>query len=408
MMGKESPLLGAAVPVVAGKYRLLSSIGRGGMGEVFVAEDLRSRHTVAIKVLSGQTLSPKDVRRFVREARVMVRLRSEHVARVFDIGKLNSEQPFIVMEHLRGQDFGRLLQRCGRFAVEDAVASIIQASRALAEAHAMGIVHRDLKPSNLFLTHGLDGRCVVKVLDFGISMLPEELDERLTASADVFGTPEYMSPEQARSAKQVDARTDIWSLGLILAEFISGIPVCKGAMQRAMLAHDAGDAMPNLHLEGTGTPPEVEAVIRRCLQKNPSDRYQNVAELVEALRPFAGSGAPFAALSVGRIGDEASRHPDAVTRDAVTQDASTLVKGAGENRPRRAFHLSRGLKWLLVVALAALDVTLTTPFARTDTSSSSAPAKAPQAVAAAGTKSVPRFANRARSLRSPSGDQRAE
>src|SRR5258708_18861122 len=271
---------GSATQVVDGKYRLLSSIGRGGMGEVFVAEHLPSRRTVAVKVLSATTVSRKDVRRFVREARVMVRLRGEHVARVLDVGKRNSEQPYIVMEYLRGQDFSRLLQTLGRLCVEDAVACVIQASSALAEAHSMGIVHRDLKPSNLFLTYGPDGRCIVKVLDFGISMAPDELEwERITASTDVFGTPEYMSPEQARSAKQVDARSDIWSLGLILAECISGMPVCTGAMQRAMLASNGAGPIPNLRLEGTGTPPELERVIRRCLQKNPRDRYQNVAEL---------------------------------------------------------------------------------------------------------------------------------
>src|SRR5258708_26998578 len=199
------------------------------------------------------------------------------------------------MEHLRGQDFGRLLQTYGRLSVEDAVASIIQASRALAEAHPMGIVHRDLKPSNLFLTHGPDGHCIVKVLDFGISMISEELGwERITASADVFGTPEYMSPEQTRSAKQVDARTDIWSLGLILAECLSGIPVCKGATQLAMLANASEDWSPNLHLEGTGAPPEREAVIPRCLKKAPCKRDQNAAKLVDALSPFSTSDRHFA------------------------------------------------------------------------------------------------------------------
>jgi serine/threonine-protein kinase len=304
----------SATQVFAGKYRLLTSVGRGGMGEVFVAEHLLSRHIVAIKLLSATTLNPKNVKRFVREARVMARLRGRHVARILDIGKLCSGQPYIVMEHLRGQDFARLLETCGPLGVEDAVASIIQASRALAEAHPMGIVHRDLKPSNLFLTHGPDGHCIVKVLDFGISMISEELGwERITASADVFGTPEYMSPEQTRSAKQVDARTDIWSLGLILAECLSGIPVCKGATQLAVLANASEDWRPNLHLEGTGAPPELEAVIRRCLKKDPCKRYQNVAKLVDALSPFATSDRHFASLSAGPVDHESLKHQNATT-----------------------------------------------------------------------------------------------
>ena len=305
--------------MIAGKYRLLASIGRGGMGEVYVAEHLFSRRTVAIKVLSERLLSKKDIRRFLREARVMLRLDSEHVARVLDVGKLNSKQPYIVMEHLRGQDLDHLLRTRGRLDVPDAVACTLQAASALAEAHAIGVVHRDLKPSNLFLAQGPDGHAVVKVLDFGISLASDGADfERITASADVFGTPEYMSPEQTRSAKQVDARTDIWSLGLILAECLSGTPVFMGAMQVAMLAGAAREWMPNLHLEGTGTPRELENVIRRCLRKNPDHRYQSAAELVRALRPFA-SAESLAKLAAGPVAPRPSDDASATTRDATTR-----------------------------------------------------------------------------------------
>ncbi len=314
----------AATPILAGRYKLLTSIGSGGMGEVFVAEHLPSRQIVAIKLLSATLLSPRHVARFVREARVMLRLRGRHVARIIDVGRVDSKQPYIVMEHLEGQDFARLLQTCGRLGIEDAVGSVIQASSALAEAHAMGIVHRDLKPSNLFLTRGPDGRFMVKVLDFGISMIPEELGwDRITASAEVFGTPEYMSPEQARSAKQVDARTDIWSLGLILAECLSGIPVFKGAMQLAALAEGTGDPVLDLHLEATDVPPDLEAVIRRCLEKEPGDRYQDVAELAKALSPFARREALLSGLSVAPIAHSPSQHDDTATLDQVTHESRT-------------------------------------------------------------------------------------
>src|SRR5260221_8466459 len=165
------------------------------------------------------------------------------------------------MQHLPGRDFACLVGEHDRLTVEEAVASIVQASSALDEAHALGIVHRDLKASILFLTQRPDGRWFVKVLDFGISKMREEQDEGITASGDVFGTPAYMSPEQVRSSKHVDARTDIWSLGLILAECLSGQPVFQGSAQLGILAGGAKAKAPDLHLSGLGVPRGLEKVI---------------------------------------------------------------------------------------------------------------------------------------------------
>jgi serine/threonine-protein kinase len=271
------------------------------------------------------------------------------------------------MEHLRGRDFGYLIETMGRLTVEEAVTSILQASKALAEAHALGIVHRDLKPSNLFLTQRHDDRWFVKVLDFGVSKVPEEQGgECITATADVFGTPAYMSPEQTRSAKLVDARTDIWALGLILAECLSGKPVYEGSTDLAILTAIAAGAPPNLHLEGSGTPVELENVIRRCLRKNPDDRYQSVEELARDLLPFAKSDSIYTRNPFGPILEADSRSLDATTR-TVKRSKPAL---AATRRMRKR------VLWLAAAALPlALGATLLARPGRTDVSASRAAAQ---------------------------------
>ncbi len=312
--------------IIAGKYRLLGLLGQGGMAEVFVAEHVGLRHTVAIKVLSAKTaVDPQIVARFLQEARATVRLSSEHVARVLDVGTLDSGLPYIVMEHLEGQDFARRIDTEGPFSIEDTVASILQVCAALAEAHAMGIVHRDLKPSNLFWTERPDGRPFVKVLDFGIAKIHEQCGgQGITTTNDVFGTPAYMSPEQIRSAKAVDARADIWSLGLILAECITGRPVYEAATKFGVLTAIIADPLPNLHLVRAGAPPALERVILRCLQKDPEQRHQDVTKLANALLPFSRDQSIWVS-GIRRTVDEAT---DAVTIDARTTKLKRRVPKA--------------------------------------------------------------------------------
>jgi serine/threonine-protein kinase len=338
------------------------------MGEVVLAQHVTLRHTVAIKLLAPHTVSRQNLARFVREARVMVRLCSQHVARVLDIGTLESGLPYIVMEHLQGRDFGYLIEAMGRLTVEEAVTSVLQASKALAEAHALGIVHRDLKPSNLFLTQRHDDRWFVKVLDFGVSKIPEEQGgECITATADVFGTPAYMSPEQTRSAKLVDPRTDIWSLGLILAECLSGKPVYDGATELAVLTAIAAGPPPNLHLQGTGTPVELEAVIRRCLRKNPDDRYQNVEELARDLMPFA-PGSTYTRNPFGPIADAQTGFHEAATRP---MKRSERPSPAPRRTPKRAAWMAAAILPLV------LGASLLPRPRTTDMSASAAAATAP-------------------------------
>ena len=336
--------------LVAGKYKVLGLLGRGGMAEVYAAEHLQLHHTVAIKFLSPRAdFNSQMITRFLQEARATVRLTSEHVTRVLDLGTLDSGLPYIVMEHLEGHDFNHLIETRGRFSVTETVASIVQACEALAEAHAMGVVHRDLKPSNLFLTQRPDDRWFVKVLDFGIAKIHEECGgQGITTTSDVFGTPSYMSPEQIRSAKQVDARTDIWSLGLILAECLTGKAVYRGPTKFGILTAIVADPVPSLHLEEVGAPPELEEVIVRCLQKDPADRYQSVAELAQALLPFAGDESASVAKRIGRMVEDASargQQSAVVTLDAMEMTARRRV-------PKRiAWFAAAGLLVAVAVSL---------------------------------------------------------
>ncbi|HEX7839815.1 MAG TPA: serine/threonine-protein kinase, partial [Kofleriaceae bacterium] len=210
--------------VLAAKYRVDRVLGAGGMGVVVAATHLQLDQVVALKFVRTEALhNPEIVGRFEREARAAVRLKSEHAARIIDVGRLESGSPYIVMEYLEGQDLAQLLEQRRSLPVSIACDYIIQACDAIAEAHSLGIVHRDLKPGNLFLARTSHGQQVIKVLDFGISKTQGPAgDVNMTRTQAMLGSPGYMSPEQMRAAKSVDSRTDIWSLGVILYELVAG------------------------------------------------------------------------------------------------------------------------------------------------------------------------------------------
>jgi serine/threonine-protein kinase len=284
--------------VVDTKYRVESVLGAGGMGIVVAARHIQLGHTVAIKFLRPEALQDgAAASRFLREARAAVAITSEHVARVLDLGTLPTGSPYIVMEHLLGHDLSVALQESGPFAVSDAVGAVLQACEALAEAHARGIVHRDLKPSNLFVVRRVDGSALVKVLDFGISRAPElgtagGSHPSLTKSGFMIGSPAYMSPEQIRNAKSVDARADVWALGVILYELLSGTPPFAGETLGEVLAKVIADPPLPLRDARPEVPEGLAQLIGRCLERDPARRVQSVAELAAALRSFAGSGQP--------------------------------------------------------------------------------------------------------------------
>jgi serine/threonine-protein kinase len=280
--------------LVAGKYRIQQMLGRGGMGVVMAALHEHLNQHVALKFLTDEAYQqPEAVTRFLREARSAVQIQSEHVARVMDVGTLESGAPYIVMEYLRGLDLKEVSTRRGPLPIHEAVDYVLQACDAVAEAHSLGIVHRDLKPSNLFLTERPDGSPLVKVLDFGISKAlnggrgGETSKQQMTASAAIMGSPQYMSPEQIRSSKNVDARADVWALGTILHELLAGTPAYVADTVPGLLAMIVADPPPPLSSSRPDAPPELEAIILRCLEKDRERRFASVAEFARALERFA-------------------------------------------------------------------------------------------------------------------------
>ena len=278
--------------ILAGKYRVERVLGQGGMGVVVAARHVELDELVALKFLLPEALSePEAVARFLKEARAAVRIKSEHVARVHDVGQLDSGAPYIVMEYLEGSDLGGLLRKRPSLPVEDVIDYVLQACEAIANAHSLGIVHRDLKPSNLMLVVRSDGSECIKVLDFGISKVSSiggrESSMNMTKTAAVLGSPLYMSPEQMMSARDVDGRTDIWALGTILYELLTGKPPFMADTLPALGVMIATKQAPSIRTLRPEVPPGVEAVAMCCLEKSREQRYANVAELAQALAPFA-------------------------------------------------------------------------------------------------------------------------
>jgi serine/threonine-protein kinase len=286
--------------ILAGKYKVERVLAHGGMGVVVAAIHQQLEQRVALKFLLPEEMKNEGtVGRFLLEAKAAVRLRSEHVARVLDVGTADTGSPYIVMEYLEGRDLSAILADGEPMSVTSAVSYVLQACEAVAEAHALGIVHRDLKPANLFLTHRADGTPCVKVLDFGVSKLVGR-DLNMTKTNAVIGTPFYMAPEQLRSSRDADVRSDIWALGMVLYELLTGnvaferdtLPeLCMAIM--TMPTPAPRDKRPDI-------PPALEAVILRALAKEPAQRYPTLAELARALAPFSPLG-PASEKRIGRV-----------------------------------------------------------------------------------------------------------
>ena len=267
-----------------GKYRVEAILGHGGMGVVAECTHLTLNERVAVKMLRQDVLMDQDaVSRFIREAQAAVKLKSEYVARVSDVGTFENGVPYMVMEFLEGHDLGELLKQRGVLPIQWAVELMLQTAEALAEAHSLGIVHRDVKPTNLFVTWRPDGTSLIKVLDFGISKSPMGTDMQLTQTQSLLGTPAYMSPEQMRSARLVDTRTDIWSLGTVFYEILEGRRPFEAESFSEMCVKVAVDPPAPM----VNTPPGLQQVIMRCLAKSPEQRYSTMADVGRDLVPYA-------------------------------------------------------------------------------------------------------------------------
>ncbi|WP_437996620.1 protein kinase [Sorangium sp. So ce185] len=306
----QQPAVPSGVPVpgdvLAGKYRIERVLGAGGMGVVLAAWHLVLERRVAVKFLLPEAAALPDASaRFLREARAAAALDGQHIARVLDVGTLDSGAAYMVLEHLVGDDLGHVLQTRGPLPLAEAADYLLQACEAIAEAHARGIIHRDLKPKNLFLTRRPDGTPLLKVLDFGLSKFVATGDSvkeaSLTATGLIMGSIHYMSPEQIRSLKFAHVRTDIWALGVILYRMLTGRHPFEGDSVTAVTAAIMMDTPVSVTVLRPDVPPAVAALVSRCLVKDPNARVQSVTEIARVLAPFGTHRARLAFESIDRL-----------------------------------------------------------------------------------------------------------
>jgi serine/threonine-protein kinase len=329
--------------VVLKKYRVERLLGMGAMGIVAEATHLGLDQRVAIKfMLPGKDPGGDQYARFIREARASVRLTSPHVARVLDVGALDSGAPYMVMELLQGRDLEAVLRERGPLPIDEAAELILQACEAVAEAHAIGIVHRDLKPANLFLTRTKSGLPCVKVIDFGISKASNDT-LKLTQREEILGSPLYMSPEQMRSSAAVDARSDVWALGATLYQLIAGTTPFDARVIQELCAKVWFEPYTPLAQRRPDAPPAFDqGVIARCLEKDREKRFQSALDLARALAPYAppraagyvervaaalGDPAEAARAAVELAATEAARAPLGSTARAVVSQAEKAATG---------------------------------------------------------------------------------
>jgi serine/threonine-protein kinase len=278
--------------IVAGKYRVTTMVGRGGMGSVWEGVHLTLGTRVAIKFIDSEHAKSKEAQsRFVNEARAAAKLRSKHVVQVYDHGITEDGRPYIVMEFLAGEPLDRRLDRLGALALQETASIIGQICRALSRAHEAGIVHRDLKPENVFIIHDEDdAHEVVKVVDFGIAKFTDNAlgMSSATRTGSVLGTPYYMSPEQARGLRSVDHRADLWSIGVIAFRCVAGRLPFEGEAIGDLLVKICTAPLPVPSQSVPGLPPAFDAWFARALGREPSERFQSALELADGLAQVAG------------------------------------------------------------------------------------------------------------------------
>ncbi len=291
--------------LLLGKYLLEGPLGEGGMGVVYAASHVLLGQRVAVKLIRPEyAVSRESVGRFLNEARAAACIESEHVARVLDVGMLDGGLPYMVLEYLDGVDLAGALETRGPLPIADVADHLLQAIEAIAHAHAAGIIHRDLKPSNIFLARRPDGTSRVKVLDFGISKITGTGDgaaANITRTNAILGSPAYMPPEQLRDAKSVDHRSDIWALGVVAYELLTGHMPFNADNAVALFAAIQEAEPTSVRQWRADVSAELDAIIMKCLRRLPEDRFASVTELGFALAPFGTGVATTACASSNRI-----------------------------------------------------------------------------------------------------------
>ncbi len=315
------------IEIVAGRYRLLSLMGKGGMGSVWRAEHVTLGTPVAVKLLSEGLAERADLRaRFIREAQAAAALRHPNVVRILDQGE-EGRHPFIVMEYLEGESLGQKLRRQGTLSVEETAHVMEGVCRAIAKAHRGGIVHRDLKPDNVFLVEEEDGSRPVKVLDFGIAkvLAVAEIDtpEASTATGTALGTPAYMSPEQVRGKKNVDHRTDLWALGVIAFECLTGVRPFQGDSVGDLVFKICLEPVPLASASAT-VPSGFDEWFLHATRRPPEERFQSAEDLARALAHVLTPGRSWVDDEKGR----SSQLPAAVVPVDVVDPKQTTAHAA--------------------------------------------------------------------------------
>jgi serine/threonine protein kinase len=355
--------------VLAGKYRVDKILGIGGMGMVVQAINLDLDQKVALKFMLPQALeSPEASARFLREARAAGKLTGEHICRVMDVGKFPGGAPYIVMEYMEGYDLMTLLKRRGPLPISEAVDYILQACEGMAEAHALGIVHRDLKPDNLFLATRADHTKIIKVLDFGISKAA--VTGLATKTGDVLGSPAYMAPEQMQATKDVDARADIWSLGVVLHQLLCGKMAFTGDTLPQLCMAVMHEPVKHLTTLRADIPPPLADAVMKCLDKERDGRYRDVSEFAQAIAPFGG------ATAIGAVTRVRSLLRGRAAAQTLPPTADELANGSADVLPT------------LVGSMPVIPVVTDTPMMRRAGNSQPPPIAATTTLASSAGESV--------------------
>jgi len=371
----QNTQLAAPQGLVAGKYKLTRLLGRGGMGAVWEGTHTSLGTHVAVKFIDAEYAeSPEARSRFENEARAAAKLRSKHVVEVYDHGLTEDGRPFIVMEYLQGEPLDKRLDRLGRLPAKDTAHILLQVCRALTKAHAANIVHRDLKPENVFLVWDDDeGMDVAKVVDFGIAKFTDASmgSSSSTRTGSVLGTPYYMSPEQARGLRNVDYRSDLWSVAVIAYRCIVGTLPFEGEAVGDLLVKLCTAPIPVPSQIAPDVPPGFDAWLAKALSREPAQRFSSAAQLAESLAAVCGLSVrgSYASAEIPRVSDGGTGpygalrpepstvgRPEIVSANQLSPIASSTGAPTSQTAPRLDKPASTSVGAVVAASLAALVV----------------------------------------------------